>query len=411
MADEYETEGYNGLRDPLDSARDWHRILEYNINETDESLIKRAPLSERPDPGQGNDDRLFLATDIGVLYRDTGTSWEVSGGTDLDDADLTAKRGSVVVWDSANEEVPQAQLGGPAASLSQYPLANADLANSSVTVAGNSVALGGSTGVSYTDLSDTAASFPIPEGDLAKTYGALAENETVTGAWSFDSAIDLVDGVTGNKVIASLGDDAELLDVDTADTVRLRGQATPGVGALQLGDSGAEITGNGNGDVDVTGGGLYVGGTNVTLDSRFPLPNSDLANSSVTVAGNSVALGGSTAIAHADLSNIGSADHHTRYADSEAQTAVEGSVNVEDLVTASATAGHVARSQGDGTLLMEALAHGDLADAPADAHHAQNHGNADHSTPMVEDGIQNADSPYQIQKNGTDGAGIINFKT
>lgn len=39
-------------------------------------------------------------------------------------------------------------------ALSAYPLANTDLANSSVTVAGNSVSLGGSTGVAHDDLSD-----------------------------------------------------------------------------------------------------------------------------------------------------------------------------------------------------------------------------------------------------------------
>jgi len=42
------------------------------------------------------------------------------------------------------------------------------------------------------------------------------------------------------------------------------------------------------------------------------VPNGGLTNSSVTVAGNSVSLGGSTGIAHSDLSGIGSGDHHTR---------------------------------------------------------------------------------------------------
>lgn len=47
-----------------------------------------------------------------------------------------------------------------------------------------------------------------------------------------------------------------------------------------------------------------------------------LTNDSLTVAGNSVALGGSTAVDHADLSNIGSGDHHAKYTDEEAQDAV-----------------------------------------------------------------------------------------
>jgi hypothetical protein len=42
------------------------------------------------------------------------------------------------------------------------------------------------------------------------------------------------------------------------------------------------------------------------------IPNAGLSNSSVTVAGNSIALGGSSAIAHDDLNSIGTDDHHAR---------------------------------------------------------------------------------------------------
>lgn len=70
---------------------------------------------------------------------------------------------------------------------------------------------------------------------------------------------------------------------------------------------------------NVTGAG---GGHDTVLNSRFPLPNADLANSSVTVAGNTVALGAATGIAHANLTGIGAADHHARYTDEEAQDAI-----------------------------------------------------------------------------------------
>jgi len=43
-----------------------------------------------------------------------------------------------------------------------------------------------------------------------------------------------------------------------------------------------------------------------------PWSNSDLNNSSVTVAGNSVSLGGSTGISHADLNNIATNQHHSK---------------------------------------------------------------------------------------------------
>jgi hypothetical protein len=56
--------------------------------------------------------------------------------------------------------------------------------------------------------------------------------------------------------------------------------------------------------------------------SQYPIANSDLSNSQVTVAGNAVSLGGSTAIDHSDLSSINSDQHHTKYTDEEAQDAV-----------------------------------------------------------------------------------------
>lgn len=46
---------------------------------------------------------------------------------------------------------------------------------------------------------------------------------------------------------------------------------------------------------------------------------------------------------------------------------------------------------------------GELSDNP--------HDNADHSTDMVEDATTTGNAPYEVQKNGTDGTGVINFKT
>jgi len=48
------------------------------------------------------------------------------------------------------------------------------------------------------------------------------------------------------------------------------------------------------------------------IGASTPFANADLSNDTVTVAGNSVSLGNSTAINHGDLSSIGSSDHHTK---------------------------------------------------------------------------------------------------
>lgn len=50
---------------------------------------------------------------------------------DADGTDLTD--GATVIWDTSASEVPQAQLGGPASSLSAYPLVSADIATDAVT--------------------------------------------------------------------------------------------------------------------------------------------------------------------------------------------------------------------------------------------------------------------------------------
>jgi len=62
---------------------------------------------------------------------------------------------------------------------------------------------------------------------------------------------------------------------------------------------------------DLPGNGLTISDGSLGIASGG-VDTDELASDSVTVAGNAVSLGGSTAIDHSDLAGIGSSDHHTK---------------------------------------------------------------------------------------------------
>jgi len=96
-----------------------------------------------------------------------------------------------------------------------------------------------------------------------------------------------------------------------------------------------------NGSLDLDGDLQATDGETIWDESATYIPQARLENDSMTIAGNSVSLGGSTPINHTNLSNINSDDHHTRYTNSEAITAVEGasftSLDTSDIVKSGTT--------------------------------------------------------------------------
>lgn len=57
-----------------------------------------------------------------------------------------------------------------------------------------------------------------------------------------------------------------------------------------------------------------------------------------------------SAISHDNISGVSASDHHTRYTDTEAQTAVEGNVDASTLSGSSGLSGEVLKSDGSNTL-------------------------------------------------------------
>lgn len=178
-----------------------------------------------------------------------------------------------------------------------------NLTDTDVTVAGNTVSLGGSTPVDHADLSNITASDHHTRYSDTESQDAVG---TILGTHlAYDStapSITIADDtvtIAGNTV--NLGGSAAISHADlsniTADAHHTRYTT----------EEAQDDVGN-------------ILGSNFTYNDSAPSIN--LTNDTVTVAGNTVSLGGSTIINHADLSNISADDHHAKYTDEEAQDAV-----------------------------------------------------------------------------------------
>lgn len=161
------------------------------------------------DPAHVHDDRYLKEagdTLAGVL--DMGTNDLVDGTT--------------TVWDSANGVLPQAVQGGPAGSLSSYPLANADLSNSAVTVTagnqltgGGSVSLGGSITVDVDEGAGSGLDADTLDGNHAADLGVTVEDggtvvyDPSTGI-NFGTGLAVTDDTDGTVTVDSAATLSEL---------------------------------------------------------------------------------------------------------------------------------------------------------------------------------------------------------
>lgn len=141
------------------------------------------------------------------------------------------------------------------------------------------------------------------EVEIVRVTGRDTNNDTITVLRGQENTTAVAHDTTNSDYVLILAQTAKMIkDVDAANFST--NSVTVAGNSVALGSSTAvEYI-----DLNDTG-------------SSFPIPNTDLSNSSVSIAGNSVALGGSTPIDHSDLSNINSGDHHTRYTDEESQDA------------------------------------------------------------------------------------------
>jgi len=157
---------------------------------------------------------------------------------------------------------------------------------------------------------------------------ASGDSDQKIELYSFDTDSSGVVGVDDRRSF----DQIKASSIEQGDGSGLDADAVDGFDVADL--DGRYVTESG----DTMSGPLTIGGDLSATDgetvwdeSAGYIPQSRLENDSLTVAGNSVSLGGATAISHADLSAISSDDHHIRYSDEEAQDAV-GSILNGDFV-------------------------------------------------------------------------------
>jgi hypothetical protein len=117
-------------------------------------------------------------------------------------SNLTVDAGSGLENDGS--DALQAALGNALGFDSSNRIA---VTSDSLTIAGNSVSLGGSTGVAYTDLSDTGGSFPIANGDLANSSITVTAGNGLSGGGSTAlgsaTTLDVASGGVGTSELAS----------------------------------------------------------------------------------------------------------------------------------------------------------------------------------------------------------------
>jgi hypothetical protein len=129
--------------------------------------------------------------------------------------------------------------------------------------------------------------------------------------------------VGGGPTVSGSAASGNAVDLGGGDIGQVGGQNDASAGAVRL-SNGSSILARNSADTDNFGITFTLNdavaidtditdGANTIYDyANNWVPQARLENDSVTVAGNAVSLGGSTAVNHGDIANIGADDHHAR---------------------------------------------------------------------------------------------------
>jgi hypothetical protein len=160
-----------------------------------------------------------------------------------------------------------------------------------------------------------------PDVEVIRVTGRDTTNDTLTVTRGQESTTAVSHPSTSEMHLSSTEKVFDNIDTKLFSSLTISGNNGLDGGSGELGDTvNVGISGNLSLDSDLTA----KDGETIWDESATYIPQSQLENDSITVAGNNVSLGGSTAINHTNLSNVLSDQHHTKYTDSNAISAIEG---------------------------------------------------------------------------------------
>ena len=241
------------------------------------------------------------------------------------------------------------------------------------------------------------------------TLASSTAGQTVYVGWNKNGGDDVIVGLNG-AFSSATGDTDERIPLWTFDTdgsgvTSVTDERAIGYSIAVEGDAtfgaNADVTvayDSANDSFDINGADLTVAGVTVVDESQGYIPQASFENDNVTVSagtdlsgGGGVALGNSVTINHADTSSQGDVSA------SAGAAVTDIDLNPQGHVTSIGT------TDFDGRFVNES---GDTMS-----------GTLDMGTNNITDVRSNGDSPvvsgtnYEIQKNGSDANGVINFKT
>ncbi len=405
-----------GHADLTGVSADQHHPKDHDHTETDIAVVPNTGLANSSvtvtaGNGLGNGGQVSLGgtTTLDVdpseiagnaLEDDGSDNLAVSAGG-IDTSELAS--GAVTSTEISDGTITTGDLGQSGASDGQVLQWNGgtsswETAPGSLSVAGNSVSLGGATGIAYTDLSDTGSSFPIPNVDLANSSVTVTAGDGLKngGSVSLGSSAtldvepsdiagnSLEDDGSDNLAVSAGGIGTGELSTPFADLATLFGDpiTTGGTiqssGALTVNTDGAnggsrvlELGVPKKGDMDFfeAGGNVVAGHPNNTVNNEAR---------GVVIGGGGAALSGNGNTAGADWATVSGGDSNTASGENSTVgggnsndatgdfATIPGGLECEASGSTSFAAGYRAKATNDNTFVWADSSVSDFSSTGAD---------------------------------------------